>query len=136
MLRSTGIQGKILVSAFNAEWAAILDDLHHLALEAFPNIKEVYRDPEFASRLNNRQRERWLPLLAVANTFCPEQMAGLERWAPQDTNNPLVDPIDAGFLGALNDLVDRDADGGQHLRPSLAAAAGERRGDARVYLGV
>ena len=107
MLRSTGKQGKALVKDVQEDLRAIRDDLYRLALESFEDISRVYRDPDFAPKLNARQRERWLPLLAVATLVCPDNLDELAATAIADADSDtiLADPTDTAFLRALDELV-------------------------------
>ena len=106
MLRSTGGQGKALVSSHFGELQAIRDELYCLALQVFPQVREYYRDVAVAGTLNNRQRERWLPLLAIADVFCSDRFEEIEAKAEKDVgSNILTDPFDGAFLLALDSLV-------------------------------
>ena len=107
MLRSTGPQGKTLGSDLAEAWVQIRDDLYYSVMERFPEIRAVYRNQGFAGGLNNRQRERWLPILSIASIFAPEEVEALEKLALKDTSNTLLaNPVDAAFLAALDKLVD------------------------------
>jgi hypothetical protein len=107
MLRSKEEQGKALVSDHEPELQAVRHELYCLALEVFPQIEAAYRDDEFAGEVNNRQRERWLPIMVVAKLFCPDRLEALLEVAKEDKGaNVLVDPFDEAFLLALDALVD------------------------------
>jgi hypothetical protein len=106
MLRSTGKQGKVLIKEHLDQLHDIRDELYGLALEIFQQVRKNYQDPGMAATLNNRQRERWLPLLAIAKVFCPDHLPELEEMALQDVgSNILADPIDTAFLKALAGLI-------------------------------
>jgi len=106
MLRSVGKQGTALVTQHSDQLHAIRDELYGLALTVFQQVRRYYQDPGMAVQLNNRQRERWLPLLAIAQVLCPDQLPGLEEMAYQDIGSTiLADPIDSAFLSALDGLV-------------------------------
>ena len=106
MLRSTGEQGKVLIKEHLDQLHDIRDELYGLALEIFQQVRKNYQDPGMAADLNNRQRERWLPLLAIAKVFCPDHLLELEEMVFQDVgSNILADPIDTAFLNALASLV-------------------------------
>ena len=108
MLRSTGSQGKAIIAGSADQLGFVRDELYCLALENFQAIRQTYHDPDFAPDLNNRQRERWLPILSIANKACPERLADLEAEANKDTGSTfLSDPLDAGFLNVLDGLVDQ-----------------------------
>ena len=106
MLRSTGEQGKVLIKEHLDQLHDIRDELYARVLEIFQQVRKNYQDPGMAADLNNRQRERWLPLLAIAKVFCPDHLLELEEMAFQDVgSNILADPIDTAFLNALASLV-------------------------------
>ena len=109
MLRSTDTQGKALVADRAREMRDVRDDLYRLTLEVFPQVREAYRDPEFAPELNARQRERWLPLLSIAKVFCPDRLDALQDAAvgDKDADTVLADPLDVAFLRALDQLVNK-----------------------------
>ena len=55
--------------------------------------------------LTNRQRERWLPLLAIARVFCPDRLQYISLAAHDVGGNILADPMDTAFLRVLDRLV-------------------------------
>ena len=108
LLRSNSNQGKELVTQHLEELHAVRDDLYSLALTVFLGVSQDYRDAGFSYELNNRQRERWLPLLAIANQCCPDRLEDIQAVASKDIGgNILADPFDTLFLQTLSALVDQ-----------------------------
>ena len=106
MLRTTGKQGKAVVADLTTELKAVRDELRCLALEMFQQVRNHYRNPDLAPGINNRKRELWLPLLAVASVMCPDRLKELEEAALADTRSELLcEPRDTIFLQAVDKLV-------------------------------
>ena len=106
MLRSAGEQGKVLVLEHADQLRTIRDELYGLALNFFRQVRQHYLEPGVSVDLNNRQRERWLPILAIAKVFCPDRLSDLEEISLRDVgSNILADPMDAAFLRTLDGLV-------------------------------